>query len=51
MKDFTRKSKHVEGDKLIFRDKLTENGREVSYELSGVEVKKIEDLTAYWEAK
>ena len=41
-KDFTRKSKHVDGSKVIFRDKLGSDGsREVTYELSGVEVKNI----------
>lgn len=50
-KDFTRKEKHIDGDKIIYRDKLKEDGaREVTYELSGVNVERVQDLTDYWNA-
>lgn len=49
-KDFSRKQKHVMGDKVIFRDRLNKEGnRDVSYELVGVKVQKIEDLSKLWE--
>ena len=51
-KDFTRKEKHVEGSKVIFRDRLGEDGKRiVTYELDGVRVGSVADLTAFWEAK
>jgi hypothetical protein len=45
-KDFTKRSHHVEGPKVVFRDRFNaEGGREVSYELEGVVVDKVADLT------
>ena len=40
------RSHHIEGPKVIYRDRFNEQGvREQTYELEGTEVKKIEDLT------
>ena len=49
-KDFTHKQHFLEGEKVIFRDRINENGkRNTSYELVGVEVNKISDLTEMWQ--
>jgi hypothetical protein len=45
-KDFTRRSHHIEGPKVVYRDRISATGtREQTYELQGVEVGQIEDLT------
>lgn len=45
-RDFTQRTHHVEGPKVIYRDRFNEAGeRGVSYELEGVTVGVVADLT------
>ena len=42
----------MEGNKIIFRDKIDENGKRYStYELVGIEMSEISDLTEYMNKK
>lgn len=46
-KDFTKREHHVEGPRLIYRDRYSPAGlREVTYELEEVVVTNVQDLTA-----
>ena len=45
-KDFTHREHHLEGPKVIYRDRMGEGGkREESYELVETRVKTVADLT------
>ena len=47
-KDFTTREHHVEGAKVVYRDRIGGEGkREVSYELEGVRVERVGDLTKF----
>lgn len=47
-KDFTKRSHHIEGPKIVYRNRFNAEGqRESTFELEEIEIKNVTDLTKF----